>query len=62
MNFNCVFPECDFKQNNIKEEVFLKHLREEHQRELADVAKKEEIPIEMAEMVTVSNSKVFINS
>ena len=62
MNFNCVFPECDFKQNNIDEEVFLKHLREYHQGELAGIAKKEEIPIEMAEMITVSNSKVFINS
>ncbi|WP_148680079.1 hypothetical protein [Nitrosopumilus maritimus] len=62
MNFNCVFPECNFKQNNIEEEEFLKHLREEHQNELADVAKKEKIPIAMAEMITVSNSKVFINS
>lgn len=62
MNFNCIFPECDFKQNNIKEEEFLKHLREEHQNELAEAAKKEEIPVEMAEMITISNSKVFINS
>ena len=62
MNFNCVFPECNFKENNIEEEEFLKHLREKHQNELAGVAKKEEIPIEMAEMITVSNSKVFINS
>ena len=57
-----MFPECNFKQNNIEEEEFLKHLREEHKNELADVSKKEEIPIEMAEMITVSNSKVFINS
>ena len=62
MNFNCVFPECNFKQNNIEEEEFLKHLRKEHQDQLADVAKKEEIPIEMVEMMTVSNSKVFINT
>lgn len=62
MNFNCVFPECNFKQNNIEEEVFLKHLREEHQKDLISISEKEEIPIEMAEMITVSNSKVFINS
>ena len=62
MNFNCVFSECNFKQNNIKEEEFLKHLREKHQEELSYVARKEEIPIEMAEMITISNSKVFINS
>ncbi|WP_428324386.1 hypothetical protein [Nitrosopumilus sp.] len=62
MNFNCVFSDCNYKQNNIKEEEFLKHLREEHHNELESIAKKEEIPINMAEMITVSNSKVFINS
>ena len=57
-----MFPECNFKENNIEEEEFLKHLREEHQSELLSISKKEEIPINMAEMITVSNSKVFINS
>ena len=62
MNFNCVFPKCDFKANDIEEEEFLAHLRNTHQKELEEVSKKEEIPINMIEMMTVSNSKVFINS
>ncbi|RMW39007.1 MAG: hypothetical protein EA447_02095 [Nitrosopumilus sp.] len=62
MNFNCVFPECNFKENNIEEDEFLKHLREKHHSELVSISEKEEIPINMAEMITVSNSKVFINS
>ena len=57
-----MFPECNFKENNIEEEEFLKHLREEHHSELLSISEKEEIPINMAEMITVSNSKVFINS
>ena len=57
-----MFPECNFKENNIKEEEFLKHLREEHHKELLSISEKEEIPINMAEMITGSNSKVFINS
>ncbi|MDH3696451.1 MAG: hypothetical protein OEQ15_03955 [Nitrosopumilus sp.] len=62
MNFNCVFPYCSFKRNDIEEEEFLKHLNEEHRNEILDISKKENIPIKMAEMITVSNSKVFINS
>jgi hypothetical protein len=62
LNFNCVFPSCNFKRNDIEEEEFLKHLNEEHQNEMQDISKKENIPIEMAEMITASNSKVFINS
>jgi len=62
LNFNCVFPSCSFKRNDIEEEEFLKHLNEEHHNEMLDISKKENIPIKMAEMITVSNSKVFINS
>ena len=57
-----MFPECNFKENNIEEEEFLNHLREKHHNELLSISEKEEIPINMAEMITVSNSKVFINS
>jgi hypothetical protein len=63
LNFNCVFPSCSFKRNDIEEEEeFLKHLNEEHKKEMQDISKKENISIEMAEMITASNSKVFINS
>ena len=60
-NFNCVFPECDYKRNDIEEKEFLKHLKEEHYDEILEVAKKENMSIETVEMMTVSNSKVFIN-
>ena len=62
MNFNCIFPTCDYKHNDIEEEEFLKHLKENHQKEMQDISKKENMPINMVEMITVSNSKVFINS
>ncbi len=62
MNFNCVFPSCNYKRNNIEEKEFLKHLKEEHNNEMIEVSKKEKIPIEMVEMMTISNSKAFINS
>jgi len=62
LNFNCVFPSCNYKRNDIEEEEFLKHLKEEHHNEMQDISKKENILIKMAEMITVSNSKVFINS
>jgi len=62
MNFNCVFPSCNYKRNDISEEEFLIHLKEEHHHEMLDISKKENIPIETAEMMTISNSKVFINS
>ncbi|MDH3489048.1 MAG: hypothetical protein OEL56_01215 [Nitrosopumilus sp.] len=61
MNFNCVFPSCNYRRNDIEEDEFLKHLREEHQNEIIDISKKENIQIKIAEMMTVSNSKVFIN-
>lgn len=57
-----MFPDCNYKENNIEEEEFLKHLREKHQDEITSISKKEEIPVNMAEMITTSNSKVFINS
>ena len=62
LNFNCVFPSCSYKRNNIDEEEFLEHLKLEHQKEMLEVSKKEKMPINMVEMMTVSNSKVFINS
>ncbi len=62
MNFNCVFESCNYKRNDITEEEFLKHLREQHHQEIIDTSKKENMPVKMVEMMTVSNSKVFINS
>ena len=62
MNFNCVFPSCNYKHNDISEEEFIIHLRDVHHNEMLDISKKENIPITMAEMITISNSKVFINS
>ncbi|MDH3610242.1 MAG: hypothetical protein OEM79_00620 [Nitrosopumilus sp.] len=62
MNFNCVFPSCSFKRNGIEEEEFLNHLKKEHHSEMLDISKKENLPISMIEMITSSNSKVFINS
>ena len=61
MNFNCIF-DCGYKKNNISEDEFLTHLRQKHGMKLDAVAKKESIPLSMAEMMSVSNSKVFINS
>ena len=62
MNFNCIFNSCNFKSNEIQEEEFLEHLKENHSEEIKNIAQREKIPIEMAEMIAVSNSKVFINS
>ena len=62
MNFNCVFPSCDYKKNDITEEEFVAHLHEKHQNEIQEAAKKENIPVKMIEMMTVSNSRVFINT
>jgi len=62
MNFNYVFPSCNYKRNDIEEEEFIKHLKEEHHNEMIDISKKENMSIKMAEMMTVSNSRVFINS
>ncbi len=62
LNFNCVFPSCSFKRNDIEEEEFLKHLNKEHTDEMLDISKKENMTIKAIEMITISNSTVFINS
>ena len=62
MNFNCVFPNCNFKENNIEEDEFINHLNENHQQEMLEISKKEDMPINAVIMITVSNSRVFINS
>ena len=62
LNFNCIFPTCNFKQNNIEESEFLKHLQDEHTKEIIDISKKENMSIKAVEMITISNSRVFINS
>ena len=62
MNFNCIFTTCNFKQNNIEESEFLKHLQDEHTKEIVDISKTENMSIKAVEMITISNSKVFINS
>jgi len=61
LNINCIFSSCDFKQNNIEEKEFLKHLRDEHFDEILKISKKENMSIKAVEMLTVSNSTVFIN-
>ncbi|MCA9828159.1 MAG: hypothetical protein KC444_07210 [Nitrosopumilus sp.] len=62
MNFSCVFPSCSYRRNDIEEDEFLKHLKEEHHDEMLEISKKECIPIRIAEMMASSNSKMFINS
>ncbi len=62
LNFNCIFSSCSFKCNNVDEDEFLKHLNKEHRDKILDISKKENISIKMAEMITVTNSTVFINS
>ncbi len=62
LNFNCIFTSCSFKQNNVEEEEFLKHLSEEHSNEILEISKKENVPIKIAQMIAVTNSTVFINS
>ena len=62
MNFNCVFPSCSYKRNGIEEEEFLNHLKEEHHAEMLDISKKDDMPISIVEMITVSNSRIFINN
>ena len=62
LNINCIFSSCDFKQNNIEEKEFLKHLRDKHSDEILKISKKENISIKAVEMITISNSTVFINS
>ena len=62
MNFNCIFTTCNFQQNNIEESEFLKHLQDEHTKEIIDISKKENMSIKAVEMITISNSRVFINS
>lgn len=62
MNFFCIFTSCDFKRNNIEEEEFRKHLAEHHADEILEISKKENISIKAVEMITITNSIVFINS
>ena len=62
LNFNCIFTTCNFKQNNIEESEFLKHLQDEHTKEIVEISKKENMSIKAVEMITISNSTVFINS
>ena len=62
LNINCIFLSCDFKRNNIEETDFLKHLSEKHSDEILEISKKENMSIKAVEMITVSNSTVFINS
>ena len=40
MNFNCIFSSCNFKQNNIEEKEFLKHLQDEHKLEIIEISKR----------------------
>ena len=62
LNVNCIFSSCDFKCNNIEEKDFLKHLSEKHSEEILEISKKENMSIKAVEMITISNSTVFINS
>ena len=49
-------------KNDIEEEEFLKHLNDTHHDDMVEVSERESIPIKMVEMISVSNSTVFINS
>ena len=62
LNVNCIFSSCDFKHNNIEETDFLKHLSEKHSDEILEISKQENMSIKAVEMITTSNSTVFINS
>jgi len=62
LNFDCVYSSCDFKKNDIEEGEFLKHLNDVHYDEMVEASERESIPIKMIEMISVSNSTVFINS
>ena len=62
LNVNCIFSSCNFKRNNIEEKEFLKHLNEEHSEEILKISKNENMSIKAVEMITISNSTVFINS
>ena len=62
LNFDCAFTSCDFKCNNVEEIEFLNHLKEEHSDEILKISKKENMSIKAVEMITTSNSSVFINS
>ncbi len=62
LNFHCIFTTCNYKQNNNEESEFLKHLQDEHTKEIIDISKKENMSIKAVEMITISNSRVFINS
>ena len=53
---------CDFKRNNIEEKDFLNHLSEKHSDEMLEISKKENMSIKAVEMISMSNSIVFINS
>ena len=62
LNVNCIFLSCDFKRNNIEEKDFLNHLIEKHSDEMLEISKKENMSIKAVEMISMSNSIVFINS
>jgi|TARA_B100001142_G_scaffold135012_1_gene136513 hypothetical protein len=62
LNFNCIFSSCNFKQNNIEEKEFLKHLQDVHELEIKEISKTENMSVKAVEMITISNSTVFINS
>ena len=48
--------------NAFEEKDFLKHLSETHSNEILEISKKENISIKAVQMITISNSTVFINS
>jgi hypothetical protein len=62
VNFNCVFSSCSYKRNGIEEKEFLIHLKDQHYAEMLEISKKENMPINMVEMITISSSRVFINT
>ena len=60
MNFNCIFSSCNFKQNNIEEKEFLKHLQDVHELEIKEISKTENMSVKAVEMITISNSTVLL--
>jgi hypothetical protein len=57
-----VFSSCSYKRNGIEEKEFLIHLKDQHYAEMLEISKKENMPINMVEMITISSSRVFINT
>jgi hypothetical protein len=46
-----VFSSCSYKGNGIEEKEFLTHLKDQHLEEMLEISKKENMPINIIEMI-----------